>query len=171
MGWETTRHRALGLLALVGLCVGGPVAAEAADDLVKRGAYLVGTMGCNDCHTPGYFAGRPDMARTLAGSDVGWDMPGLGYFYGSNLTPDHETGIGTWTDAQVIAAIRTGARPDGRQLAPVMPWRGFAAITDDDAKAIVAYLKSVPAVKNMVPGPFGPGEKPTAPYFTLVMPK
>lgn len=171
MGFDAMRYRALGLFALIGLCMGGSVAADAADNIVKRGGYLAGTMGCNDCHTPGYFAGKPDMARKLAGSDIGWEMPGLGYFYGSNLTPDKQTGIGTWTDAQVIAAIRTGVRPDGRQLAPVMPWMGFSTLTDDDAKAIVAYLKSLPAVKNMVPGPFGPGEKPTAPYFTLVVPK
>ena len=161
------RKWTMGMLIAL-LAVGGVDAAPA--DLVKRGDYLVGLMGCNDCHTPGYLTGKPDMGRKLGGSDVGWNIPGLGYFYGPNLTPDRQTGLGEWTDAQIIAALRTGTRPDGRQLAPVMPWQAFARLTDQDAGAIVAYLRTVPGVSNRVPGPFGPQEKPTAPYFTLALP-
>jgi hypothetical protein len=72
------------------------VSAGAADPLVERGQYLVNFGGCFDCHTPGYFFGKPDMARYLGGSDVGFEIPGLGVFVGPNLTPDKETGLGTW---------------------------------------------------------------------------
>ena len=58
-----------------------------------RGKYLVTIAGCNDCHTSGYFFGKPDMARYLGGSDVGFEIPGLGAFAGRNITPDRETGI------------------------------------------------------------------------------
>src|SRR3974377_707618 len=91
-----------------------------------RGKYLVTIMGCNYCHTPGYFFGMPDMTRFLGGSEVGFEIPGLGVFHGPNLTPDKETGLGGWTDAQVATALTTGKRPDGRELAPIMPWRAFA---------------------------------------------
>lgn len=87
----------------------------------KRGKYLVTFDGCNDCHTPGYFFGEPDMARYLAGSEVGFEMPGLGVFYGPNLTPDNETGLGKWSAAEIAAAITKGQRPDGRMLVPIMP--------------------------------------------------
>ena len=102
------------------------------------------------------------MARVLGGSEVGFDIPGLGTFYGPNLTPDKATGLGGWTDAQITTALRTGVRPDGRVLAPIMPWRALAVLTDQDAAAVVAYLRSLPPVANMVPGPFGPNETPTS---------
>jgi mono/diheme cytochrome c family protein len=135
---------------------------------IARGKYLVSLMGCTDCHTPGYFLGKPDTARYLGGSDVGFAIP-PGVFYGPNLTPDKDTGLGNWTDAQIIAAIKTGKRPDGRELVPVMPYRGFANLTNADARAIVAYLRSIPPVKNKVLGPFGPNEKPTG-FIMTVMP-
>jgi mono/diheme cytochrome c family protein len=128
-----------------------------AESDIERGRYLVGLGGCNDCHTPGYFFGKPDTKRYLGGSEVGFEIPNLGVFHGPNLTPDKETGLGTWTDAQIVAALRTGTRPDGRILAPIMPWRAFASLTDSDAKAIVAFLKSLPPVNNKVPGPFANG--------------
>src|SRR5437588_12629830 len=81
---------------------------------VKRGLYLVNIGGCNDCHTPGSFLGKRDTSRTLAGSDVGFAIPGMGVFVGPNLTPDKETGVGNWTNDQDVAAIRTGKTPDGR---------------------------------------------------------
>ena len=96
---------------------------------MERGKYLVSIAGCNDCHTPGYFLGKPDMARFLGGSEVGFEIPGLGVFHGPNLTPDKETGLGAWTDAQIATALTTGARPDGRMLAPIMPWHAFANLT------------------------------------------
>jgi hypothetical protein len=98
---------------------------------------------------------------SLGGSDVGFLVPGRGVFHGSNLTPDKETGLGSWTKEQIVAAMQTGKRPDGRELAPPMPWRALANLTKADANATAAFLMSQPAVKNMVPGPFRPAEKPT----------
>jgi mono/diheme cytochrome c family protein len=140
-----------------------------AEDLPDRGRYLVTIMGCTDCHTPGHFLGQPDMTRFLGGSDVGFEIPGLGTFYGANLTPD-ATGIGGWSEAQIVTAIRTGTRPDGSQLAPAMPWMSYSALTDDDALAIAAFLKTLPAVENEVPGPFGPGEDPAGFVMKVVAP-
>jgi mono/diheme cytochrome c family protein len=128
---------------------------------VERGKYLVNVAGCLDCHTPGYFFGKPEMDRYLGGSEVGFEIPGLGVFHGPNLTPDPDTGLGKWTIEQIVTALQTGKRPDGRELAPIMPWRAFANLTKDDVTAIAVFLKSVPVVKNKVPGPFGASEKPT----------
>jgi len=116
------------LAAVAALTMTAPLMpADAADPAaIARGKYLVGIASCHDCHTPGYFLGKPDMARYLGGSDVGFELPGLGVFHGPNLTPDKETGLGNWTDAQVLTALQTGVRPDGRVLAPIMPWRAFA---------------------------------------------
>ncbi|MFN3746727.1 MAG: c-type cytochrome, partial [Hyphomicrobiaceae bacterium] len=135
---------------------------EAQGSPVARGKYLVGIGGCNDCHTPGYFFGKPDMAHFLSGSEVGFEIPGLGVFHGPNLTPDKETGLGRWSAEEIRVAITEGKRPDGRVLAPIMPWHAFATLTREDARAIVAYLQSLPAVGNKVPGPFGPNETPTS---------
>jgi mono/diheme cytochrome c family protein len=140
-------------------------AAFAASPQVDRGRYLVAVGGCADCHTPGSLIGKPDRTRDLGGSDVGFAIPGQGVFVAPNLTPDRATGLGGWTDQEVITALTKGERPDGRVLAGVMPWRGLAALTQSDALAIVAYLRSLPPVTNKVAGPFGPGETPT----TLVM--
>ena len=146
------------------------VAAVAAENRVTRGEYLVRFGGCNDCHTPGYFLGKPDPSRFLGGSNVGFDLPGTGTFVGPNLTPDKETGLGTWTRDEIITAIRTGVRPDGRILAPIMPWRAFAGLTKSDAGAIADYLKSLPPVSHKVEGPFGPGDTPPVPRMMVVFP-
>ncbi len=143
--------------------------AIADDAQIKRGEYLVTIGGCNDCHTPGYFFGNPDMSRFLGGSDVGFEIPGEGVFLGRNITPDEETGIGTWTSEQIITAIQTGERPDGRILAPIMPWHAYAILTPDDAMAIAAFLKSVKPISNEVPGPFKPGDKVSA-FILRIMP-
>ena len=147
-------------------------ASQAAADAgaIARGKYLVGIGGCNDCHTPGYFLGKPDMARFLGGSDVGFEIPGLGTFVGPNLTPDKATGLGSWTDAQVVTALQKGERPDGRMLAPIMPWHAFANLTRQDADAIVAFLRSLPSVDHKVPGPFGPNQTPTTFVMKIVPP-
>lgn len=160
---------------LVILLVGAVFAAAAfepacADEKIERGKYLVNFGGCFDCHTPGYFFGKPDMSKFLAGSDVGFEIPGMGVFHGPNLTPDDETGLGKWSEAEIVTAIQTGIRPDGRELAPIMPWRSLAKLTKEDAAAIAAYLKSLPAVSNKVPGPFGPDEKPTSFVMKIVPP-
>jgi mono/diheme cytochrome c family protein len=134
-----------------------PAAADPAQ--VEHGRYLVTIMGCTDCHTPGHFLGQPDMARFLGGSDVGFEIPGLGTFYGPNLTPD-PSGLGGWSPDEIVAAIRTGVRPDGSPIAPAMPWMGYSALTDADAQAIAAFLGSLPPVAHEVPGPFAPGVAP-----------
>ena len=154
------------LISAVALAV--PVAE--AQTAVERGKYLVTIAGCTDCHTPGYFLGKPDKTRFLGGSEVGFELPGLGTFYGPNLTPDKETGIGSWTSAQVLAALQTGARPDGRLLAPIMPWHAYASLSQADASAIVTFLRSLPRVKNKVPGPFGPTDKPTSFVMKIIPP-
>jgi mono/diheme cytochrome c family protein len=148
----------------------GPVWA-ADNDAVQRGKYLVSLGGCQDCHTPGHFFGKRDPTRVLGGSEVGFALPGLGVFYGPNLTPDKETGLGAWSEQQIATAITTGMRPDGRQLAPIMPWRDFANLSRADALAIAAFLKSLPPVRNKVPGPFGPNEKPTSFVMKIVPPE
>lgn len=143
-------------------------AAKAAETEVQRGKYLTSILPCTDCHTPGTFLGKPDMSRYLAGSEVGFEVPGLGVFYGPNITPDDETGLGKWTKEQIAAAITKGVRPDGRILAPPMPVESFKHLTDADALAIAAYLKSLPPIKNKVPGPFGASEKPTSFVYQVV---
>jgi mono/diheme cytochrome c family protein len=148
------------ILALATLAAGTLAAqAYAADVPLERGKYLTQIAGCTDCHTPGHFFGHPDMTRYLGGSDVGFAVPGQGVFIGPNLTPDRETGLGNWTAQQIVTAITTGQRPDGRILAPSMPWRGLANLTKADALAIAAFLKSLPPVSNKVAGPFGPDEQ------------
>ena len=148
--------------------LGGFGTAQGGD--TQRGAYLAAIMDCAGCHTGGALAGQPDPALRLAGSDIGFGAPGLGIFYPPNLTSDPETGLGQWTEADIVKAVRTGERPDGRELAPMMPWRSYAALTDDDALALAAYLKSLPPVRNRVPAPTGPDEKPPAPYLGVFMP-
>jgi mono/diheme cytochrome c family protein len=146
----TTLRRHL-LLAIAAALPALPAAADEA--AIARGAYLVAVAGC-----------------ALAGSEVGFEIPGLGTFYGPNLTPDRQTGLGAWTEAEIVAAFTTGVRPDGRILAPAMPWMGYANFTPEDAAAIAAFLKSVPPVSNEVPGPFGPEDTPTAFVMRVIPP-
>jgi mono/diheme cytochrome c family protein len=147
---------------------GASTAASAAETQIERGKYLVTIAGCDTCHTPGDLLGKPDLTRTLAGSEVGFGIPGVGVFVGGNLTPDKETGLGDWTTEQIIAAITKGEMPDGRKLFPVMPWPELAHLSADDAQAIAAYLKSLPPVKNAVPGPFGPKAVPSTLVSVIV---
>jgi mono/diheme cytochrome c family protein len=155
-------------IAFAGLTAVGAGSGEAAS--VSRGKYLVTISGCNDCHTPGSFLGKRDVSRTLGGSEVGFEIPQLGVFVGPNLTPDKATGLGNWSTANIIKAIRTGIRPDGRQLAPIMPYKDFARLTNDDATSIAMYLKSLPPIQNKVPGPFGATEKVTTFTMKIVPP-
>lgn len=157
-------------MAVAALCLPSVAVLAADPAAVARGKYLVTIASCHDCHTPGYFLGKPDLARFLGGSDVGFELPGLGVFLGPNLTPDKATGLGNWTDAQIVAALQKGERPDGRMLAPIMPYHAFANLTKQDAAAIVAFLRSVPAVQHKVPGPFGPTEAPTTFVMKIVPP-
>jgi mono/diheme cytochrome c family protein len=113
--------------------------ATAEEDAVARGEYLVRAGGCVSCHTS---AGDRPLAggRALA-------TP-FGTFYSPNITPDAETGIGRWTDAQFLQALREGVRPDGTNYFPVFPYPSFTGISDSDALAIKAYLFSLPPVRR-----------------------
>jgi mono/diheme cytochrome c family protein/uncharacterized protein YjiS (DUF1127 family) len=165
---SATVRVALAVVAAAAAVASSPCSGAAQDAVIKRGEYLVTLGGCNDCHTPGYFFGKPDRARFLGGSEVGFEMPGVGVFHGPNLTPDQETGLGKWSLQDIMTAITKGRRPDGRMLAPIMPWHAFAALTDEDTRAIATFLKSLPPVRNKVPGPFGPNEQPTSFVMKIV---
>jgi hypothetical protein len=115
--------------------------------LVERGAYLAGLMGCGYCHMPMGPTG-PDFARLYAGGLEVTEV--FGTWRSPNITPDKASGIGGWTDEQIIAAIREGVRPDGGQLYPIMPYLNYNRMTDADAKALVAFLRSVPPIENVV---------------------
>jgi mono/diheme cytochrome c family protein len=120
-----------------------------AETLLERGTYLMRSIvACGNCHTMQTPTG-PAPGRELAGGvPLKFDVFDA---YPSNITPDAKTGIGTWTDGQIITAIREGRRPDGSIIGPPMPINFYSRISDRDAKAIVAYLRSVPAVENAMP--------------------
>jgi len=125
--------------------------AYAQSDAVKRGDYLVNTiMTCGNCHSP---KGPP---AAVAGKDftggLEFDEPPF-KVTAPNITQDKDTGIGKWTDAQIKAALRTGKRPNGVQLAEVMPTSFYGIITEKDLDAIVAYLRTLKPVANKVPDP------------------
>ncbi len=143
---------------------------RAAENGLSQGGYLVRIMDCSGCHTPGALRGQPDPTRFLGGGDVGIQIPGLGTFFAPNLTTDRATGLGDWSVDEIIQAVPEGVQPDGRELAPIMPWRSYAVLNDGDARALALYLKSLPAIVYTVPGPFGPGETPDAPYLAPVNP-
>lgn len=159
-------------------CSGQPASAgPVATSPVERGAYLVSIAGCNDCHTPmkmGAKGPEPDMSRMLSGHPdampaltspplaEGWLWAGdatntaftgpWGISYATNLTPDVETGFGVYTEEAFIKAIRSGRHMGaGRPIMPPMPWPAYRTMTDDDLKAIYAYLQTVPPVHNQVP--------------------
>jgi mono/diheme cytochrome c family protein len=140
----------------VGCAVAVLIAAGCAEErvdegaLVERGAYLVnGIAGCGNCHTPREADGTLIEGSALTGAFV-IEEPAF-TAYAPNITPDIETGIGSWSDSEIIRAIREGVRPDGRILGPPMSFVFYRGISDRDIRAMVAYLRSVPAVKNMVP--------------------
>lgn len=162
---------ALTLLALAGGCaaLSGSDPAEERSRALERGRYLVTIMDCGGCHTPGALAGEPERSRALAGSSIGFGSP-FGVVYPPNLTPDEQTGMGGWSEDEIVAAVTQGRRPDGRALAPVMPWPMYSALTGEDARAIAAYLKSLAPISNRTPDPVPAGQQPTSPYLNLVVP-
>jgi mono/diheme cytochrome c family protein len=163
-------RNALGIMIVAAFAVAHlPSTAFADDAQVAQGRYLVTIAGCSDCHTPGALLGSPDMKRYLGGSDVGFAIPGAGVFVGQNLTADRETGLGKWTDDQVIAAFRTGKTPEGRELSPVMPYPALSHLSDADAQAIVAFLRSIPPVSHETKN-FGPNDKPTISVSAVIPP-
>jgi mono/diheme cytochrome c family protein len=172
------RQQPIGVaVALMLLTPAGPALAE--EDVGARGEYLVRAGGCFSCHTaPG--------GESLAGGRA-LATP-FGTFYSPNITPDPETGIGRWTDAQFLRALREGVRPDGANYFPVFPYPSFTGITDNDALAMKAYLFSRPPVRQasrphdvafpfswrflqsgwkllfFTPGPFQPAPEQSAAY-------
>ena len=158
-------------------------------DRIKRGEYLVTIGGCNDCHTPWVMTDKgpaPDMSRMLSGhpSDVkvtpppieqlaegGWVWTGFatntafhgpwGTTYAINLTPEPISGMGgVWTEEMFINALRKGKHfGESRPIMPPMPWQAYGKMTDEDLKAVFAYLRSIPPVKNEVPAYEPPPKK------------
>lgn len=164
------RTLVIACLSIAGTAAAQEAAAQEAD--LARGEYLARIMDCGGCHTRGVLVGRPDPDLYLAGSDVGFHLPGLGYFYPPNLTPDPESGLGNWSDEDIIRAVREGVRPDGRMLAPVMPWGSYSVLTDEDARALAAFLRSLPPREYPdEPVPVADGDEPGAPYLEIVMPQ
>ena len=147
---------------------------------VERGQYLVRITGCHDCHSPKVAGMTPDLTRALAGRPATTPLPAAtkdevhasldltawtgpwGFSVASNLTPDPTTGIGTrYNEASFIAAMRTGKKPNGTMMQPPMPQEVYQNMTDDDLKAIFAYLRTVKPIRNAVmAGITPPGAKP-----------
>lgn len=131
----------------------------------EHGQYLVELIGCAVCHTDGALVGEPQFDEWLAGSDVGiahsnpmsGDNPGV--VFPSNLTPDPDTGIGRWSDDEIMSAIRSGRDHHGGRLIQAMPWLIYSMISDEDTRAIVAYLRSLRPIKHKVPDNVTPGIK------------
>jgi mono/diheme cytochrome c family protein len=161
------------------VCAAGtaPLAAQGGtSDVVKRGEYLVRVGSCNDCHTPlkmGPTGPEPDMTRMLSGHPSDLKMPPApgptgpwawhgaatstafagpwGVSYAIYLTSD-ATGLRNWTEDMFVRAMRTGQHTgNGRPILPPMPWQSLNAMTDADLRAVFAYLKTVPPVRNLVP--------------------
>ena len=120
---------------------------------LARGRYLVTSVsGCFHCHgeidwqAPGF----PVKAGTEGGGRV-WDREGLPFVTAPNITPDPETGAGTWTDDMLARAIREGIGHDGRTLFPMMPYIQYRSMSDEDMASIVVYLRALPALKRSLP--------------------
>jgi len=150
-------------------------------EMIERGKYLITAGGCHDCHSPKVFGPQGpkiDETRILSGhpaemqlaefdptilepgkyilftQDVTAAIGPWGASFAANLTPDNETGIGTWQPEMFINALRTGKHLGaGRPILPPMPWEMVGKLTDEDLQAMFAYLKSIPPVKNRVPDP------------------
>jgi cytochrome c553 len=151
----------LGAIALAGSALAGGDA--------ERGAYLAAIMDCQGCHSGRTPEGALDPAQHLTGGTVGFELPGVGIFWPPNLTPAPD-GLGSWSDEEVAAAIRTGMRPDGRQLAPIMPWESYGALTDADVADLVAYLRTLPPSANRGPAPMQIGGTVPAPFYRVMPP-
>jgi len=132
-------------IALLVVLFAAPVRAETQ---LERGRYLVETLaGCGNCHTPRGPNG-PLTDKKFAGGEIIKHEDFTAVV--ANITPDLETGIGRWTDREIITAIREGRRPDGSLIGPAMPSRSYRHLADEDVEAIVAYLRSVPPVYNPI---------------------
>jgi hypothetical protein len=179
------RHRTLALMTILAAAPATAAAdlSPVPSHDAQRGAYLVRIMGCNDCHTPfkmGPNGPAPDWSRELSGhpeevvmapppslGDGGWGWAGAatntafagpwGVSFTANLTPDPETGLGRWDAETFIRAIRTGRHEGrGRPILPPMPWPMYRNATDEDLRAVFAYLRTLPPIRNRVPQPIDP---------------
>lgn len=122
-------------LAFVMTALSSAEAATPAD--IARGKYVFGAAGGCGCHT--------EKDRQVNTGGRRYDGP-FGTVYSSNITPDRQTGIGAWTDEQIIAAIRLGRRPNGERILPVHPYTVFNGMAEEDLRALVTYLRTIPAV-------------------------
>jgi mono/diheme cytochrome c family protein len=126
---------------------------EATEARLARGQYIVeGPAACLHCHTEHDFT-QPEYPILQDRKGAGWEMPipELGKVYARNITSDPETGLGRWTDDEIVRAIREGVSRDGTALFPVMPYLNFAAMTDEDVASVVVYLRTLSPVPNAVP--------------------
>jgi len=143
--------------ALLLAAASGAKAAEKAESPTERGAYLVNTvMACGNCHTPRDGDGKPIAGKALSGG-LTFNTPAF-VATASNITPDNETGIGSWSDAEIKRALVEGSRPGhgrlaGVQLAAIMPANFYKALLPDDLDAVIAYLRSVTPIRNEVADP------------------
>ncbi len=154
--------RRLAVLLCLASCVSMRAAStekvDATPERIVRGeALATGWAGCIHCHsTPDQDAfGTPPLPGTEGTGGTCWDerigFPGA--VCSTNLTADPEVGLGAWTDGEILRAMREGVSRDGRALFPLMPYPSYRRMSDDDAKAIVAYLRTLPAKKSEVPKP------------------
>jgi mono/diheme cytochrome c family protein len=117
-----------------------------------RGEYLATVTGCGDCHTPKTLQGVDDHARLFAGGGKQFPGPDGGLFDAPNLTPDQATGLASWSDVQIISAIREGKGRDGHVLHPAMPYgAAYSSLTDDEVSSVVLYLRTLKPVTNALP--------------------
>ena len=155
---RATASRRVDILIGVLIAVGAGITAAPAETAQERGRYLVDTiLACGNCHTPKDPAGNPIPGRELAGGGLSFKTPAFDAA-AANITPDRETGIGTWSEAEIKAALTEGTRPaharlGGVPLAAVMPAGFYKAILPQDLDAIVAYLRALPPVRSEIAAP------------------
>ena len=126
--------------------------AGVAAEPLARGRYLVNAMLCALCHTPTRAQDGGYDARYFLAGGVRLSAYPWGVWFSGNLTPDRDTGLGEWSESEIVAAVTRGIARDGDRLDPLaMPWPWFARLSAADARAIAVYLKSLPPVRNDVP--------------------
>jgi len=126
---------------------------EATPQRLARGKYLVdGVLGCFGCHTDADWSkpGAPPVAGKEGSGHV-WSDQGMPWLVASNITPDKETGAGNWSDDTFARAIREGIGHDGRALFPLMSYPSYREMSDEDLASVIAYVRTVPAVRNQLP--------------------
>jgi len=144
-----TKMRLATAASCVAILIAATSSAASGETLAERGGYLVTTVGaCGNCHTPRDKSGHPIQGMALAGGFEFDDGP-IGHVVGPNITSDAETGIGKWSDSQIVTALRDGKRSDGSIIGPPMPIPAYHQLSDQDAAAIAAYLNVKP-VRHVV---------------------